>query len=175
MFSIILTTKTYLCNLLLVYTPNSTIGLRTHRPTRNWIYLSYYDLNSFRAKNEDLPLDSTTELSVCPQMHHSSAYLFISKRSFRPAAKSTCPFTYCSTYPQIYSVINLPVRFSLPVLHVHLPVNSHAGLRIPTDIPTYLRTYPKINLPVHLEAFLPDNHEDLPTCWFNYSSASEYA
>ena len=128
---------------------NSSAGPCTHRPTYSKIYVPAHFDPFLQANHEDLPVDSTAR----PHTHRCnrfSSYLFILKLSFRLTTN-----TDLSTHLLYYIFSPTP---SLT------PVHQSTKFRLARQLicwSAYPETYPKMNLPIHLDGSLPANHEDL--------------
>ena len=99
------------------------------------IMLPVYLHASLLSNHKDLPVTTTT----CVHAHTSTRSRF-----------------YCSTCPQMYLFICIPVQFAS-----YFSATCTMTFQL-IYWGTYTQIHPKIYLPVYLHAFLSSNHKDLP-------------
>ena len=150
MFFFQLATNTHTCLLLLVYIPDSSSVLCTHKPTRNWVYLFIMMLSFQLSKVDYVSTQLLVYMPTEAPVHQPTSSFF----PFGLTCARTCELICWSMYPQTYlPKINVPVHFD-PILqanHEDLPVDS-------TPRPHTHRWNRFFILPVHFEAFIPTNH-----------------
>ena len=106
--------------------------------------------------NKYLPVSTTTSVPA-HRCTRSWPYLFILIQSFWYPLSSTRPRFCCSTFPQTYMFINIPVRFIsyFPAYPSQRPFSSSTGVLTHRSTRKYF-------FPVYHHASLSSDHKDLP-------------
>ncbi len=93
------------------------------------IHLPVYPHAFLWSNNKDLPVSTTTSVPA-HRCTRSWPYLFIVIQSFWYPLSSTRPRFCCSTFPQTYLFINIPVRFIsyFSAYPTQRPFNSSTGV-----------------------------------------------